>query len=56
MPTKELEERVLLLVKTSRDVAETLSLIHSVGVEGVTCGDLAELCDQIERGRRDYND
>lgn len=50
MPTKELEERVLLLVKTSRDVAETLSLIHSVGVEGVTCGDLAELCDQIEQG------
>lgn len=50
MPQKKTEERVILCVEASRDLERIVSLLASIGIEGVACAHISELCDQIEQG------
>jgi signal transduction histidine kinase len=48
--TPVLEERVLLLAPTKRDAAASVRLFASAGIHLTVCGDIGEVCSQIERG------
>ena len=50
MPKNGLEERVILCLEAFGDVAQTVSLLSGMGVEGISCENISELCDQMERG------
>ena len=50
MPKNGLEERVILCLEAFGDVAQTVSLLSGMGVEGVSCEHISELCDQMELG------
>jgi hypothetical protein len=47
MPQKKTEERVILCVEASRDLERIVSLLANIGIEGVACAHISELCDQI---------
>jgi signal transduction histidine kinase len=46
----ELEERVLLLAPTKRDADASGKLFASLGIPLTLCGDIGEVCSEIERG------
>ncbi|HEY2154369.1 MAG TPA: ATP-binding protein, partial [Isosphaeraceae bacterium] len=46
----DLEGRILILAPTARDATACLGLLSSSGVPAQVCGDLAEVCREIDRG------
>src|SRR4051812_47855246 len=49
-PTAGLEDRVLLLAPTKRDAAAAGRLFAPAGIAFTPCGDMAEVCAEVERG------
>jgi signal transduction histidine kinase len=45
-----IEERVLLLAPTRKDAAAAGKLFESVGIALTLCGDITEVCSEMERG------
>jgi len=50
MQTTGLEQRVIICVESTRDAGRIAELVNSLGVQGVSCADYSELCNQIEQG------
>ena len=50
MSRPSLEERVLIGVESAQDAARIVELLGSLGIEGISCSDYSQLCDEIERG------
>ena len=44
------ERRVLLVAPTGKDAALTAAILDRSGVPSLRCGDLAEVCDELEAG------